>query len=257
VLDLSAVTAWNAAFDDQFIGVEAQTITATAGGRIDLSNLPSITTPFRREDRLDIVADGSGASIDLTALTSLTGTGQATFSVTDGAMRVGSLSNKSSVTAGANGLLTFLGDFTQLATGIVNIGLSNTGFGKIAVGGTATLGNVLNLVKSADFAPTLGQTFEIMTFASRNGTIFDTVNGSATGNGLFLNPQYGTTALTVGTASAPASATGTETLAVDLRNSGGSLSVAFVQQSWVKAYVSDLAGKTVGEDEELLIALPG
>lgn len=202
------------------------------------------------------MANGGGATIELNALTSLTGSGQTTFSVTDGTMTVGSLSNRSSVTAGANGLLTFLGDFTQLTTGVVNVGLTNSGFGRIAVGGTATLDNVLNLVKAVDFAPTLGQTFEIMTFASRNGTPFDTVNGTATGNGLFLNPQYGTTALTLSTGSAPASAVGTEPLAVDLGGGSGDLSLAYVQQSWLKNFV---AGDTaaIEDDEELLIALPG
>ena len=256
VLNLSAVRTWNAGFDDLSGFVSAQTITATAGGRIDLSNLPSITAPFRGEDRLDIVANGGNASIDLSALTSLTGAGQATFSVTDGTMTVGSLSNKSSVTAGANGLLTVTGNFTQLATGTVNIGLTNTGFGKIAVGGTATLDNVLNLVQSGDFAPTLGQTFGILTFASRNGTLFDTVNGTATGNGLFLNQQYGNTALTLATGSAPASATAIDTLTGNLGAGGGDLSLAYVQRSWVKDFVTTTA-ETTADEEELLIALPG
>ena len=202
------------------------------------------------------MANGGNASIELSALTSLTGAGQATFSVTDGTMTVGSLSNKSSVTAGANGLLTVTGNFTQLATGTVNIGLTNTGFGKIAVGGTATLDNVLNLVQSGDFAPTLGQTFGILTFASRNGTLFDTVNGTATGNGLFLNQQYGNTALTLATGSAPASATAIDTLTGNLGAGGGDLSLAYVQRSWVKDFVTTTA-ETTADEEELLIALPG
>jgi hypothetical protein len=255
VLDLSAVTAWNAAYDDGSPLGSVQTITATTGGRIDLSSLPSITAPFRGEDRLDIVANGGSAAIDLSALTSLTGAGHATFSVTDGTMTVGSLSNKSSVTSGANGLLTFLGDFTQLTTGVVNIGLANTGFGKIAVGGTATLDNVLNLVKATGFAPTVGQTFEIMTFASRNGTLFDTVNGTATGNGLFLNPQYGNTTLTLSTAAAPASATTTDLIAADAGS--GDLSLAYVQKSWLEDFLAGDAGATEDEEEDLLIALPG
>jgi hypothetical protein len=118
------------------------------------------------------------------------------------------------------------------------------------------LDNVLNLVKATGFAPTVGQTFEIMTFASRNGTLFDTVNGTATGNGLFLNPQYGNTTLTLATAAAPASAT-TDILVTDVGANGGDLSLAYVQKSWLEDFLAGDAGATEDEEEDLLIALPG
>jgi len=75
-------------------------------------------------------------------------------------------------------------------TGALNVGLGGTAagqFDRIQVTGAATLGGTLNVSLVGGFLPAIGDTFEILTFASRTGD-FATVTGLALPNGNTL--QY-------------------------------------------------------------------
>jgi hypothetical protein len=87
VLDLSSLQSINAGWNDNNGGAYVHTITATAGGLLDLSGVQTITAPYRTEDRLDVIAE-SGAIIDLSALQAAqsAGTGHARFVVGGAAM---------------------------------------------------------------------------------------------------------------------------------------------------------------------------
>ena len=80
LLDLSSVTDFSAAFD-RFSGVQVHTVSATNGGKVDLSGVQSIAAPVREgNDRLDFVVSGDGV-LDLSALVSIDGVGQTRFDI--------------------------------------------------------------------------------------------------------------------------------------------------------------------------------
>ncbi len=93
VLDLSPLAHINAAFHDVNSGVLVHRIEALAGGTINLSNVTSISSPVRAEDRVDIVAN-TNSTIDLGNLQSITGTGLTRFIVeSQGLLKLGDLSS--------------------------------------------------------------------------------------------------------------------------------------------------------------------
>ncbi len=82
VLDLSSLQSINAGFNDNSGYVRVHTISASAGGLVDLSGVTSITAPYRSEDRLDVTISGGG-DVNLDALQGISGTGQTIFSIND------------------------------------------------------------------------------------------------------------------------------------------------------------------------------
>src|SRR5262249_4123262 len=101
--------------------------------------------------------------------------------------------------AGAAGTLTVTGNYTQTATGVLDIELGGTAPGQcdvFAVGGLATLDGTMNVTLINGFNPSLGDAFKVLTFGSRSG-IFATINGLALGGGLELNPVYNPNDLTL------------------------------------------------------------
>ena len=77
------------------------------------------------------------------------------------------------------GALTITGDFTQSATGSLNIEIGGTTVGseydQLAISGAANLAGTLNVTLINSFEPTEGQSFVIATFGSSSGS-FDTEN---------------------------------------------------------------------------------
>ncbi len=91
------------------------------------------------------------------------------------------------------GTLTVTGDYTQGAGGTlrseVEGGAPGTGYDRLAVGGTATLGGTL-VVDGAGFTPSDSDTFDVVTAATRNGQ-FATTNGlSSAGGGKSFTVTY-------------------------------------------------------------------
>ncbi|MFC1820860.1 leucine-rich repeat domain-containing protein, partial [Thermodesulfobacteriota bacterium] len=81
------------------------------------------------------------------------------------------------------GILTIDGDFTQDATGILNIEIGGinpgTDYDQLVITGTATLAGTLNVTLIPSFVPTSG-TFDIITYASKTGAFSSIILPSAT-----------------------------------------------------------------------------
>jgi len=111
-------------------------------------------------------------------------TNQGSFSILRGRnfTTAGSLSNTGTITVGTSSTLTVNGDYNQASELTIQIGDSPESgkFGRMNITGTANLDGVLNIVLVDGFGPRAGQSFEIMTFGSRNGQ-FSTVNGLVVG----------------------------------------------------------------------------
>ncbi len=108
----------------------------------------------------------------------------------------GSLTNAGTVSAAAGRDLIVGGAFTQTTDGVVNIDVAGlTNFGRVTVGETATLVGTLNLT-SADYAPTVGDAFPIMTWAGATGT-FEMKTWTGLGGGLSFNLTYNPSDLTL------------------------------------------------------------
>jgi hypothetical protein len=109
------------------------------------------------------------------------------------------LTNSGQVDPGASaGMLTIGSHYTQTASGALNIELggSDTGrFDKLVITGTATLAGTLEVTLINGFIPDAGQTFEVMTFASRTGDF--TEKNLDLGQGRYATAQYSATGLTL------------------------------------------------------------
>jgi hypothetical protein len=88
----------------------------------------------------------------------------------------GSVINAGQVSPGdaaTTGILTIKGDYTQTATGVLNIRIGGTdpgsGYDQLLVAGQATLDGTLNVSLINSFVPTSGSRFQIMLFSSITG----------------------------------------------------------------------------------------
>jgi hypothetical protein len=101
---------------------------------------------------------------------------------------------------GAAGLLTINGDYTQNATGIldINIGGTTAGnqYGLLAVSGVASLAGTVNVATINAFQPAFGNSFQVLTFGSSSGN-FATYNAPSLASGLFLDSVFSPTSLTL------------------------------------------------------------
>jgi hypothetical protein len=74
--------------------------------------------------------------------------------------------------SGAAGTLTITGNYTQTASGILNIELGDptqAEFDQLNIGGQATLGGTLNVILLGDYFAESGDSFRILTFGSLSG----------------------------------------------------------------------------------------
>jgi hypothetical protein len=94
------------------------------------------------------------------------------------------------------GLLTITGGYTQGASAMFNVEIGGldpgTQFDKLAVSGNAMLNGTLAIALTKGFVPSLGQSFEVMTFATRSGD-FTTVTGTGIDGGLVFVKNTGAT----------------------------------------------------------------
>jgi hypothetical protein len=183
-----------------------------------------------------------------------------TVTVQTGTVRFGlpaGFTNAGAIAIKSGALVTVSGNYAQTNTGSFGIdigGTTTSQFGRMTVTGSSTLDGTLNVALVNGFTPALNNRFRFMTFTSRTG-FFSTQNGLNIGGGLaFQVDQSIATALDVVTVSAPAAPGSASTQSDPLVSDG---SMAFVQQSWVKDFVT--SDPTLGEEsqeDELLIALP-
>jgi hypothetical protein len=117
------------------------------------------------------------------------------FFINEGTVNVGG--------AGAAGVFNATyWEFTQNATGVLNIELGGTGaaqFDRVTSSRAMTLGGQLKVTLLPGFTPTVGNTFAVLTYPSSAGT-FATVNG----NGSFYSSTYGAGTFTLTASTAPA-----------------------------------------------------
>jgi hypothetical protein len=123
----------------------------------------------------------------------LTGTGTINAALTNGGRVIPG-------GTGAVGVLTVNGNYTQTSSGALDVELDGTTaatqYDRLAVSGTASLGGTLNVATIGSFAPAFGNTFQVMTFGSSSGN-FATYIGPSLASGLFLDPVFGPTSLTL------------------------------------------------------------
>ncbi|HEV2720552.1 MAG TPA: DUF11 domain-containing protein, partial [Thermoanaerobaculia bacterium] len=85
----------------------------------------------------------------------------------------GDLQNDATVApngSGNTGTINVSGNYTQGSGGALNIELASpTGFDQLAAGGAVTLDGTLNVALLNSYAPVNGQTWPVLTFASRSG----------------------------------------------------------------------------------------
>jgi hypothetical protein len=94
---------------------------------------------------------------------------------------------------GATGTLTINGNYTQTATGALDIDLGGTTagsqYGQLAVSRAATLGGTLNVATIGGFTPAFGNTFQVLTFGSLSGN-FATYNAPSLASSLYLDAVF-------------------------------------------------------------------
>ena len=115
----------------------------------------------------------------------------------------GSLRNRAVVSPGYSaGSLTVTGDYAQLLDGTLRIELGGRGaglsFDQLIVGGTVSLNGTLSLSLIDDFSPSIGDTFDVLTYGSVTGA-FAEIEGSDLGDGKTLSPTYEANSFTLTT----------------------------------------------------------
>ncbi len=102
------------------------------------------------------------------------------------------------------GQIDITGDYTQLSAGTLYIELAGGGVGEfdvLNVGGRVTLGGTLEIALLNGFRPTLGETYDILTYSSLVGQ-FDAIHLIGGPDDVFV-PLYGPSGLTLVTAAVP------------------------------------------------------
>ncbi len=88
-----------------------------------------------------------------------------TVSLGGGGSLGGSIVNNGDLSLGAGSSLIITGDYTQSASGELDMELNET----LAIYGTATLDGTLNVMLPSGYMPPSGDAFELMDYGNRNG----------------------------------------------------------------------------------------
>ncbi len=139
----------------------------------------------------------NGGTINCGALSidagALSGTGTINADVTNGGQVIPG-------GTGAAGPLQINGAYTQTAAGALDIGIggatAGSQYARVTISGTASLGGTLNVALVNNFHPAVGNTFQILTFGFTAGN-FTGYNGLSLGGGVFLDPVFSASSLTL------------------------------------------------------------
>ncbi len=102
--------------------------------------------------------------------------------------------------APSGGTISITKNYTQMAGGVLDIGLGGAGagqFGQLAVAGTANLNGSLNVTLINGFVPIDTDLFPVVTYGLQSGT-FSTVTGTSLPNNQTLTTNYTSSNLTLG-----------------------------------------------------------
>lgn len=115
------------------------------------------------------------------------------------------LTNAGTIAPGNSpGHLTIDGDLIMASDGVVSIELGGVAdFDLLTVTGDAALAGDLDIVRFGGYAPTVGDSFIVMTFDDRNGTTFDRVNFVGFGSGVVFDVTYRDQDVLLGVAAVP------------------------------------------------------
>ena len=116
-------------------------------------------------------------------------------------------SNEGTVSPGNSpGVLILRTDYPTTPTSKLNIEIGGTPTSenndRLEISGEATLGGTLTISLIDNFVPAVGDTFEIVTYASYTGS-FETINGLNTGTGVSFNLESGSTTIKLITIATP------------------------------------------------------
>ncbi len=110
----------------------------------------------------------------------------------------GTLVNSSLLSLAAGETLQVNGNYTETSTGHLKTLLASTSsFGALSVSGTATLAGKLVLHQVAPFVGELGQKFAILSAGARTGEFSEEVEGKLNSTGLYYEPIYSATGVTL------------------------------------------------------------
>ncbi|MGH2853218.1 MAG: beta strand repeat-containing protein [Solirubrobacteraceae bacterium] len=142
---------------------------------------------------------GNNATLNLSGGT-LTNGGRIIVANPHGGVREieGNLINKLTVSVAAGETLQVSGSYTQESAGKLKTFIAGASdFGKLSVGGTATLAGSLAVHQTLPFRATLGQTFAIVSAASLSGTFATETEDQLNSTGLYYKPTYSATGVTL------------------------------------------------------------
>jgi len=98
------------------------------------------------------------------------------------------------------GVLSIVNSYTPTSTSTHRFAVggydAGTGYGRLSVSGSVALAGALDLLLTNSFTPTNNATFAVITVNTRTGT-FSAVTGRGIGGGLYFNPVYSSTAVTL------------------------------------------------------------
>lgn len=125
------------------------------------------------------------------------------------------LTNAGTIAPGSSpGHLTIDGDLIMASDGTVSIELGGVAdFDLLTVTGDTALAGDLDVVRFGSYAPTVGDSFIVMTFNDRNGTTFDRVRFVGFGSGVVFDVTYRDQDVLLGVAAVPEPETWTMLLA--------------------------------------------
>jgi hypothetical protein len=202
--------------------------TNTAEGSFTIRNGRDFTTA-RAFSNAGSVTVGSGSTFTVTGtytqtagsttlgggtLTASSGAGTQTVNLQGGNLSGSGIINAHLVNAGqvspggtgAAGLLTVNGNYTQAASGTLNLEIggltAGTQYDRLSVSGAANLNGNLSVAAIGGFLPNISDSFQVLTFGSRSGT-FANFNGLDLGSDRVLRPIFDATGLTLVTNNRP------------------------------------------------------
>jgi hypothetical protein len=153
-----------------------------------------------------IVLDGSAAQItDQSSANALANFADnaagASFTVQDGQHFTTNVSftNEGTLVVNPSSTFTTTGSYTQLATGLEQIGIAGASsgqYGQVISSGPASLAGTLAVTLLNGFQPQSGDQYVIMTYSSETG-VFTTYQFPPLSGGLSLHPNYNSTNLTL------------------------------------------------------------
>jgi hypothetical protein len=113
----------------------------------------------------------SGSSLTSAGIVQVTG-GTLEVNATVSVLNLGVLNGTLQIDS--NGILNVSGNYDQQTTGTLLIQLGGTtagaGYGQLNVTGTANIAGPLSVVYVNDYLPSLGDSFQVVTFGGRNGS---------------------------------------------------------------------------------------